>query len=93
MECYVFENLETAINAEQWLCDKACELGMGYKQNPDDITECYAIPRVRDDNKAYFPRISIYVRSRLNEVDIVSFMTLFSPTIEEYDENWINVGE
>jgi len=89
-EHYIFTDEQTAIDAEAWLCAKATELGMGFKQKPEDVTECYAIPQQRaTDNKWHFQRISEAVRSSLSNEDINEFLTLFNPSIEAHEESWV----
>ena len=66
METYVFDTEQIAIDAEAWLCTKATALGMGFKQNPEDVTERWAVPAERaTDGRWYFPRIPGKCSSRI----------------------------
>ena len=84
-EAYRFDNEQTAIDAEQWLCDKASELGMGFS----GVTKRWAIPRAElDENEEptgywTFPRVPVHIIERMDESDIVVFMTTFAPEIVE----------
>jgi hypothetical protein len=80
MQYYQFDTEEIAISAEQWICDKACELGVGFNKNPEDITKRYARPR-EHEGKWIFVRISPEVRDGLPQSDIDEFLNTFSPNI------------
>lgn len=88
MEYYYFNDEETAIAAESWICAKATELGIGFKKNIEDVTDCFAIPIPELDQnnehtgRYYFQRIPDDVREKINESDIIEFLTIFKPSIE-----------
>jgi len=76
----VFSNITVAQEAEQWLVDKAVEMGILLPTNsPEATTKRWAIPYEREDGRAAF--ISNFA-AFLSQVDS-EFQTRFPHTVEE----------
>jgi hypothetical protein len=94
MEYYVFNDEQTAINAELYIREHGnlpltgINALTGLPEPEKAKTEKWAIPQQRLDGKWVFPRLSEYFRMNCTEEEITTFFTSFNPTIETYNNDW-----
>jgi len=90
----IFTNEQTAIDAEQWICDKATELGMGFS----GTTERFAIPRPEREplppdspmdavgeptGNWLLPNVPDDVIARIPQDVVMEYYEMFSPEMME----------
>ena len=91
---YVFEDEQTAINAEATISQIAGAPRVGYNAltglpEPDKCkTERWAIPQQRLDGKWVFPKVPTELLEQYSDDTINQFNQAFPYVFEEYDASW-----
>lgn len=96
---YVFEDEQTATDAETAICQIAGAplVGRNAKTGlpaPDKCkTERWAVPQERLDGKWVFPKVPDALLAQYSQEVIDGFNTSYPNTLEEYDSSWFPVEE
>ena len=94
MEYYVFDDEQTAINAELYIstvggCPRIGRRASDGELQPDKQTTIkWAEIKQRLDGKWVFPRVSLEMRIQFPEEVFNDFNINYPHTIENYDKNW-----